>query len=259
MSLRKYLLEGRTALNVALVSETVGLEEVVVIGYGTQKKINLTGSVSSISSEELTQRPVINPVLTLQGRVPGVQIIQNSGAPGNEAPSIQIRGRRSFGTGNEPLILIDGVQGSLTQLNPEMIESISVLKDASSSAIYGSRAANGVILVTTKKGNANNRLNIEYNYGVGVQTPTFLPELITNSAEYMTLLNEAALNTRGAGRQIYTQAEIDAYKNNVGNPLYPNTDWNKYTYRTGIQQSHLLSLNGGSAQTTSYNLSLGLY
>jgi TonB-linked SusC/RagA family outer membrane protein len=250
-------LAGKTVVNVSLQSETVGLDEVVVVGFGTQKKINLTGSVSSLSSTELTKRPVVNPVLAIQGRVPGVQIVQNSGAPGNESASIQIRGRRSFGTANEPLILIDGVQGSLTQLNPAMIESISVLKDASSSAIYGSRAANGVILVTTKRGNANNRLNIEYDYSVGIQQPTFLPELVTNSAEYMTLLNEAAVNSRGTGREIYTQAEIDLYKNNVGDPMYPNTDWNKYTYRTGVQQSHLLSLNGGSAETTTYNLSLG--
>jgi TonB-linked SusC/RagA family outer membrane protein len=244
----------RTNINVALQEETIGIEEVVAIGYGTQKKVNLTGSVSSVSAEELTKRPVVNPVLMLQGKVPGIQIIQNSGAPGNEAATIQIRGRRSFGTGNEPLVLIDGVQGSLTQLNPNMIESISILKDASSSAIYGSRAANGVILVTTKRGTTNNRLNIEYHYNYGLQQPTFLPELITNSAEYMTLLNEASMNTRG--RTIYTQAEIDLYKNNVGNPMYPNTDWNKYIYKDGSTQSHYLSLNGGN-ETTNYNFGLG--
>ena len=256
MKTQEVAIDSRSLYSIVLSEETIGIEEVVAIGYGTQKKVNLTGSVSSIMSGELAKRAVVNPALMLQGKIPGIQIVQNSGAPGNESASIQIRGRRSFGTGNEPLILVDGVQGSLSQLNPDMIESISVLKDASSSAIYGSRAANGVILVTTKKGNANNRLNIEFHSSLSIENPTYLPDLVTNSAEYMTLLNEAAVNTRGTGREIYTQAEIDSYKNNVGNPMYPNTDWNKYTYRTGATKSNYLSLSGGSEATT-YNLGLG--
>jgi len=257
MRSQEQLIGNQTKINVILQEETIGLEEIVAIGFGTQRKVNLTGSVSSVSASELTKRPALNPALMLEGKVPGVQIVQNSGAPGNESASIQIRGMRSYGTGNSPLILVDGVQGSLEQMNPEMIESISVLKDASSSAIYGSRAANGVILVTTKKGTANNRLNIDYTYTVGMQQPTYLPELVTNSAEYMTMLNQARVNSRGPGNEAYTQAQIDAYRNNVGNPLYPNTDWNKYTYRNGLSQDHYLSLNGGSAEGTTFNLGLG--
>jgi TonB-linked SusC/RagA family outer membrane protein len=243
-------------VNAIMTESAIGLGEVVVVGFGTQKKVNLTGSVSSVSSEELGKRPVTNAASMLEGKVPGIQIVQNSAAPGNESVSIQIRGRRSYGTSNDPLILIDGVQGSLTNLNPSMIESVSVLKDASSSAIYGSRAANGVILVTTKRGTSNNRLNIEYNYNVGVQTSTFLPELVTNSAEYMTMLNTARVNSRGPGNEAYTQAQIDSYKNAAGNPMYPNTDWNKLIYRNGVTQNHYLSLNGGNDATT-YNLGLG--
>jgi TonB-linked SusC/RagA family outer membrane protein len=241
-------------INVTMLESAIGLGEVVVVGFGTQKKENLTGSVSSVSAEELAKRPVVNPTLMLQGKVPGIQIIQNSGQPGAESASIQIRGRRSFGTGNEPLVLVDGVQGSLTDLNPDMIESISVLKDASASAIYGSRAANGVILVTTKRGTANNRLNIEFNTRYSVDQPTFLPELVTNSAEYMTLLNEASMNSRG--RTIYTQEEINKYANANGDPMYPNTDWNELIYRNGSTKFNYLSLNGGN-ETTSFNLGLG--
>ena len=244
-----------TQINVTMAESAIGLGEVVVVGFGTQKKENLTGAVSSVSASELAKRPVTDPTLMLQGKVPGIQIVQNSGQPGAEAASIQIRGRRSFGTGNEPLILVDGVQGSLSQLNPDMIESISVLKDASASAIYGSRAANGVILVTTKRGTANNRLNIEFNTRYSVDSPTFIPELVTNSVEYMTLLNEAAVNSRGVGRELYTQADIDAYKNANGNPMYPNTDWNDLVYRNGSTKYNYLSLNGGN-ETTNYNLGL---
>ena len=249
-------LAGQTVMNIALKSETIGLDEVIVTGFGTQKKVNVTGSISAVGSAELNKRPVTNAASLLQGKIPGIQIVQNSGAPGNESVAIQIRGRNSFGTSNNPLILIDGVEGSLTNINPSMIESVSVLKDASSSAIYGSRAANGVILVTTKKGIANNRLNIEYNYNIGVQQATFLPQLVSNSAEYMTMINTARVNSRGPGNEAYTQAQIDAYKNNVGNPMYPNTDWNKLIYRNGVTQDHFLSLNGGNESTT-YNVGLG--
>lgn len=247
-------LNGKPLLDVALVSEIKGLDEVVVIGYGTQKKVNLTGSVSSVSSEELNKRPVINPVLMLQGKTPGVQITQHSGQPGNESANILIRGFRSFGTNNQPLVLVDGIQSSLTILDPRMIESISVLKDASSSAIYGSRAANGVILVTTKRGSSN-QLNIEFHTIYSIENPTFIPEFINNSAENMIMVNEARVNSRGPGAEVYTQEEINSYKNNVGDPMYPNTDWNKFLYRTGSTISNFLSMNGGT-MTTRFNFGL---
>jgi len=244
-------------LNIVLKASSQNvLNDVVVIGYGTQKKVDLTGSVSFISSKELTKRPVTDASLLLQGKVPGVQIIQGSGQPGGEGASIQIRGMGSFGASNAPLVLIDGVAGQLAGLNPEMIESISVLKDAASASIYGSRAANGVILVTTKRGDENGRLNINYHVNYAYQTPTRMPEFVNNSAEYMTMLDTALVHSRGPGSELYSQAEIDAYRNNVGNPRYPNTRWEDYIMQNGIVENHNLSLDGGKSGTV-YYLGLG--
>ena len=144
---------AQSVINVALNPDVTTLSEVVVVGYGTQKKTSMTSAVSTISSEEVTSRQSPNTMSLLQGRTPGLQIVQDSGQPGAESNQIRIRGQGTFSSaGTNPLVLIDGVEGKLELLNPNMIEDISVLKDAASAAIYGSRAANGVILVTTKKG-----------------------------------------------------------------------------------------------------------
>lgn len=145
---QKFKVSG-SVLNVALKEDQALLDEVVVVGYGVQKKVNLTGAVGSVSSNELNKRVSSNTTAMLQGRVPGLQIVQNSANPGAESPSIQIRGKGSYGGSTSPLVLIDGVEGNLNNVNPNMIDNITVLKDAASASIYGSRAANGVILVTT--------------------------------------------------------------------------------------------------------------
>ena len=145
--------KGQTNVSVILEESAVGMDEVVVVGFGTQKKINLTGSVATVDGETLVKRPVTNAASMLQGQVAGLRIVQNSGEPGNEGLSIRVRGQGTFsGAGSNPLVLIDGVDGNLSDLDPNDIENISVLKDAASASIYGSRAANGVILVTTKSG-----------------------------------------------------------------------------------------------------------
>ena len=141
---------GRTTLNVTMVSDTELLDEVVVVGYGTQRKVNLTGAVSAVSGDEMIKRPVTNPTTMLQGQMPGVRIVQGLGQPGNESVQIRVRGQGTYSSaGSDPLVLIDGVPGSLSSLNANDIESVSVLKDAASAAIYGARAANGGGLVTT--------------------------------------------------------------------------------------------------------------
>ncbi len=241
--------------SVILREDTKALEEVVVVGYGTQKKANLTGSVSTVGSNELLKRPVSNTTLLVQGKVPGLRVSQNSAMPGNESVSMKIRGEGTFSSaGNAPLILIDGIAGSFESLNPEMIESVTVLKDAASASIYGARAANGVILITTKTGNIG-KMNINYHFNLGFQKATDFPKLISNSAEYMELVNEAITNS-GDTRQKYSQEQIDAYRNNVGNPQYPNTKWEDYVLRTASVQNHYLSINGGNDKTN-YNFVLG--
>lgn len=255
MRTSKVAVEGRLVVDVVLQDETIGLEEVVAVGYGTQKKVNLTGAVTSVSGDDLVKRPVTNVETMLQGQMPGVQIVQNSGEPGNEGVSIRIRGNGTFSSaGSNPLVLVDGVQGSLADLNPNNIESISVLKDAASASIYGARAANGVILVTTKKG-TEGRITMSYNGNYAIHTPTKLFDLITNSAEYMELFNEARLNS-GLTSGLYTDEMINAYRNATDRNLYPNTDWLDLLFSPAPTQTHNLSFSGGSNGTT-FNVSLG--
>ena len=151
------------------------------------------------------------------------------------------------------MILINGVPGSMTNLDPSVIESVSVLKDAASAAIYGARAANGVILVTTKQGAVGDKVHISYHGNVGLHTPTKLYDRVTNSVEYMELANLAWKNS-GTGKQ-YTQDQINLYRNNVRDPQYPNFDWQDYMFRTAVVQTHNLSM-AGSTEKTTYNVAL---
>ena len=179
-----------------------------------------------------------------------------TGTPGNESTSFRIRGQGTFSSaGSDPLILVNGVLGSITNLDPSVIESVSVLKDAASAAIYGARAANGVILVTTKEGAniSDGKAHIGYHGNVGFYTPTRMYDLVTNSAEYMELFNLAQKNS-GLGNA-YTQEQIDAYRNGGGSVQYPNFDWLDYMFNTAVVQNHNLSIAGNSGKTT-YNVAL---
>jgi TonB-linked SusC/RagA family outer membrane protein len=245
---------NQSQLNVTLLPDVQSLQEVVVVGYGTQKKVNLTGAVASVDGADIVKRPVTNAATMLQGRMPGVQIVQNSGEPGNEEVSIRVRGIGTFSNaGSDPLVLIDGVPGSLSNLNPTNIESISVLKDAASASIYGSRAANGVILVTTKTGKEG-KVILEYSGNYAIHTPTKLFDLITNSAEYMELYNEARVNS--GLTPDYTAGMIDTYRNATNRNLYPNTDWLDLMFNPAPTQMHNLNFSGGNHGTT-FDVSLG--
>ena len=245
----------QTSIDVTLEEETIGLEEVVAIGYGTRQKANLTGSVAAVGSEELTKRTTPNVQNLLQGKVSGLQITQSGGTPGDDAAEMRIRGLGTFSsTGSSPLILIDGVQGSITDLDPNNVESVSVLKDAASAAIYGARAANGVILITTKRGRIQ-PVSVEYHVTFEAQNATRLPELLTNSADYMELWNEA--NVRIALQPYFSQEEITAFRNNMDDPVnYPNFDWVDHIFKTAFVQNHHLSVNGGN-EKTSFNVAAG--
>jgi len=248
---------NQTQLNVTLQTAERALNEVVVVGYGTQKKVSLTSAVSTVSGEQLTKRPIVNPLAALEGTMPGVQVVQNSGEPGNEGVSIRVRGTGTFsGATNDPLILIDGVQGNMADLNPNDIDNVSVLKDAAATAVYGSRAANGVVLVTTKQGKAG-KMIVRYDGNYGIYKPTKLFKLITNSAEYMTLYNEARINSGLTDPTLlYTSAEIAQYQNSNDRVHYPNTDWLSLIFKSAPTQNHNLTFAGGNEKTT-YNVSLG--
>lgn len=244
---------GRSNIDLVLMEDTQALEEVVVIGFGTQKKVNLTGAVATIRGEEMLTRPVANTASMLQGQVPGLYVMQSTGQPGEENISFRIRGYGSYGSSTSPLILINGVEGDISGLDPHMIESVSVLKDAASAAVYGARAANGVILVTTKQGSGERRPKISYNGNIGIHTPTKMYELVANSAEYMTLANIAKDNS-GSGSK-YPEEEIELYRKNGGSEQYPNFDWLGYMFNPAIMHTHNLSL-AGSTEKTTYNMSL---
>jgi len=246
---------AQTDISVTLKEDNFALEEVVVVGYGTQKKINVTGAVASASGDILTKRPVSNSSAMLEGMLPGVEVVSATGEPGNEGTSIKIRGTGTFSSaGSAPLVLIDGVIGSLSNLNPRDIENVSVLKDAASASIYGARAANGVILVTTKSGTEDG-LNIDYSGNFAIHTYTKMLDVISNSAEYMELWNEAKLNS-GYDVGLYTQEMIDAYRYATDKVQYPNTNWLELMFGPAPTHTHNLSFRGGN-RATKYNVSLG--
>ena len=195
---------NKSFLNITLKEDTETLDEVVVVGYGSQKKVNVIGSIASVDSKALESRAVPDVSNMLTGQMSGVTITQESGNPGQDAGTIRIRGVGSFGATPSPLVLVDGLPGSLSDLTPADIDNISVLKDASSAAIYGSRAANGVILVTTKKGKEG-KARIIYNGSVGMSQATELPEL-AHSYEYAEFYNKAI------GAETYTPEMIQKYR-----------------------------------------------
>ena len=239
-----------TQINVTMVESAIGLDEVVVVGYGSQRKVNLTGSISSVKFDEaITNRPLTDASQALSGTVTGVWVSQNSGKPGSDNSQIRVRGWGTMNNSN-PLIIIDGVEGSFDQLNANDIESISVLKDAASSAIYGSKAANGVILITTKMGKYNETMKINYSGYEGIQSLGRRYDLISNSADYMTAWNQALTND-GAGTK-FPDYMISDFRNGTDKYKYPNTDFYDYLFRNAAIQEHNLSIRGGSAQSSAF-------
>lgn len=253
MKSQEIIVKENTTINITLSEETFGVDEVIVVGYGIQKKANLTGSVGSISGDKLLDRPATNAANLIQGRISGLQVTQPSAEPGRDNPTFLIRGRGSFGGSNDPLVLIDGVTGSFNNLSPDDIESVTLLKDAASASIYGARAANGVILVTTRKGKKGEP-TLSYRGNFSQQTPTAFPDLITNSAEYMTMYNAAAARSGVAFR--YADTEIEKYRNATDRNLYPNFDYIDHYFNPATVTNHNLSLSGGSDKSV-YNFSLG--
>jgi TonB-linked SusC/RagA family outer membrane protein len=248
---KEVAVSSRTAINVTLEAANTALNEVVVIGYGTSNLANLTGSVSTVDVEKaMSSRPATNVASMLEGQVSGVFIHTNSGQPGAEGMNVLIRGQGSMGD-SQPLVIVDGLESSMDNINPFDIESISVLKDAASASIYGTRAANGVILVSTKRGKEG-PIQIRYNTYFGKQDPTAVPDFL-GSADYAELHNEARANA-GLSPTFTTDA-IAKYR--AGNdPNFPSTDWMSVLYSgSGGSQYHGLDFSGGT-EATRYNISM---
>ncbi|MEL7120762.1 MAG: SusC/RagA family TonB-linked outer membrane protein, partial [Bacteroidota bacterium] len=255
---QKVTVSDQANYNIILQESTALLDEIVVVGYGSQKKVNLTGSVETVTFDEEVNQPVTNSAQLLYGRFSGVQLTQSSGSPGSDGSSVVIRGIGTFGN-STPLIVIDNIQyddlAAFNNLAPSDIESITVLKDASASAIYGARGANGVILVTTRRG-AEGKFEISYNGFYGQQEATVVPEFL-NSLDYAILMNEKFMNEDGAQFiPRYTDAQIDAIRNGSLPDQFTNTTWADEVLQSAPIQNHNLSFSGGTGKTR-YRFSLG--
>ncbi len=245
---------NKNTFTIRLMEDTQNIEEVVVVGYGTQKKANLTGAVSTVSVKDMSKRQVGQTANALQGLIPGVSVTQRSGQPGADGGTISIRGKTTLNN-NDALILVDGVEMGINNIDPSLIESISVLKDAASASIYGSRAANGVILITTKRAEAD-KFTVSYNGWIGWQNATNLPEKV-GAIDHMNMINTAYTNIGKS--PLYSQDHINEYMQNMAsNPdQYPDTDWyNACLTNNGLMQNHFLTLSGGSKRIRT-NASVG--
>lgn len=248
--------DGSSAVSIKLEPEVTAMQDVVVVGYGTQKKVNQTGATQTLKLSESVNQPVTNTGQLMYGRFSGVQLTQGTGLPGADGSSITIRGIGSFGS-TTPLIVIDNIQyenlSVFNSLSPSDIESISVLKDASAGAIYGARGANGVVIVTTKKGKSGS-MNVVYNNYVGFQEVTVEPRYL-NAMDYATLMNEALFNRSGALPR-YSPANILAMRDGTDRDRFANTNWAREILRRAPIQNHYISFSGGNDKTT-YRASFG--
>lgn len=239
---------------IVLKEDTEALDEVVVVGYGTQKKVNLTGSVATLSSEKLSNRTSANVTNMLTGQMPGVTIVQTSGQPGSDAGILRVRGIGTMGN-SSAMVIVDGVESTMSSVDPNDIENISVLKDAAASAIYGVRAANGVVLITTKKG-AKGRAIVSYDGYVGWQSASRLPNFL-DSYNYALLMNEAYMNDGLSAP--YDNTALQKFKDGSDPDNYPNSDWlGALLSENGVFNNHHLSIKGGTDKVT-YSVAFGYH
>ncbi len=245
---------NQMTIDVILKVDVTSMDEVIVVGYGTQKRVNVTGSISTVDMKSKENAPLTNATQALQG-VEGVYVNQAGGQPGRDLATIRIRGQGTLNN-NNALVLVNGIEFPLSDVNPNDIESISVLKDAASASIYGSRAANGVILVTTKTG-AKGKFQVKYDTYYGTQVVNYLPEVVKDPVQFMELRNQAMIN---GGRLIvdYPQSLIDEYREGMKSDpyTYPNNDWFDIMFSPSPIQEHNLQFSGG-AENITYALSLG--
>jgi TonB-linked SusC/RagA family outer membrane protein len=260
-------IEGRTRINVELSSSSISVDEVVVIGYGTQSRRTVTASVASVSGESIKDLPNPNAESALQGRASGVSIITPNGGVG-QAPVVRVRGVSSITSGTEPLYVVDGVPiqtgnnayigntNALADINPADIQSIDILKDAAAAALYGSRAANGVVLITTRKGRQD-KAQVTYSGWIGITTPSNLIDIM-NAQQYVDFKNLSVVNRYGSDERSLTTGYTSPFGNKahnlwqLGNGEHVDTNWNDLLYQTGLQHNHSVAISGGSAKIQYY-------
>jgi len=273
MKTQEVTISGKTNFNIVLEEETIGIEEVVAIGYGTQKKVNLTGAVEQVTSEVFENRSVSNVTQALQGVVPNLNITLDDGKP-TRSSSFNVRGKTSIGQGGSALVLIDGVAGDPALLNPNDIASVSVLKDAASSAIYGARGTFGVVLITTKQPQKG-KTTVSYTGGLSVQTPTATPDFVTDGYTWAERFREAyygwnnysSLPSKINKSQVYSDAWLQTFKErkeqgitdevvteaNGKYTYYGNTDYFDMLYRDySLAQDHNVMISGGNEKADFY-------
>lgn len=241
----------QSQLTIKLKESSELIDEVVVVGYASQKKVNLSGSVASVNMDDISEkRPITNLSSGLAGMAAGVSVTSSSNKPGDDNASILVRGQGTLNN-SSPLVIIDGVESNINTVAPQDVESMTVLKDAASASIYGSRAANGVILITTKKGKSG-KVNIDYTGYASLESIGRTLEPVSNYADYMELMNEAYNNSGQPGR--FSEATIKEWRDDNGrNPLiYPNTNWIDEVFGTAVATNHNLSVNGGSEKINFY-------
>jgi len=263
MRTQEVIIGAQNQINVIMAESAVGLDEVIVVGYGTQKKVNVIGSVTTVSNKELTAAPVSMVSNALAGRMPGVIVQQMNGEPGINMSSILIRGRATLGD-NSPLVVVDGIPGGdINSLLAEDIESMSILKDASA-GIYGARAANGVILITTKRGSTSVP-RFSYSGNEGLQTPTMLPEM-ADAPTYATMIREMqSYRDVPEGDMMYSLDDIAKFESGEYPWTHPNTDWHKEVLAPYSSiRNHNISVSGGTKNLTyyssfGYNYEEGIY
>lgn len=248
---------GQTVLDITMANAVKAMDEVVVVGFGTQKKVTLTGSISSVKTEEILRAPVSSVANALGGRATGVVTVQRGGEPGRDIADIFIRGVATFAGGNStrPLVLVDGVERSLAGIDPYTIESFNILKDASATAVFGVRGANGVIIITTKTGQKG-KPQFSFSSNFAWQNPIRLPKLL-DAVDYAILRNEAEANDVGPGAIKFTQYDIERYRKGDDPYFHPNIDWFDYMLKSyAPQQQYNLSMSGGG-QDSKFFVSLG--
>ncbi|MDR1223356.1 MAG: TonB-dependent receptor, partial [Tannerella sp.] len=255
---KEIALEGNRRINVQLIEDSKALEEVVVVGYTTQKKATITGSIATITTKDLKQSPTANLNNALAGRMPGLMVNQFSGGePGVDVSEVRIRGMGTYGD-KSPIIIVDGVERDMSYLAPEEIETFSILKDASATAPYGVRGANGVIIIQTKRGKAQEKATVNFKASAGTNNPVKFPTYL-GSADYAMLYNEAVINSNPgvdpSNLTLFSDQAITNYRKAKGDNsdgLGYNIDYFDYAFKTGIQQDYSLSVRGGSDQARYY-------
>ncbi|MEG1635305.1 MAG: TonB-dependent receptor, partial [Rikenellaceae bacterium] len=258
-STQKVTVGTQSKILISLKEDALNLDEVVVVGYGVNKKANLTGSVATLNPKAIESRPLQSVSQALQGQVAGVVAVQSSGRPGSQTAGITIRGKNSINAGG-PLVIIDGIPGNMDTMDPNDVESMSILKDAASAAIYGVQAASGVILITTKKGSRSKAATVTYNGNISMATPTAVPDYL-GSYDYAILYNESQYNQNHKIQQSsyrFQPADLQKYKDGSSPYTHADTDWYAETFRKWtLETQHYISISGGTEKTV-YSGSVGM-